>query len=255
MIAASLITKDRAALLARAIDSVRPLVDRTFVYDTGSSDDTVEMLETLDGVNLERGLWHDDFGAARNAALDMVGEDYEWVVWLDDDDVFVGANRLRAYIAEIDESRDGLFLTYVVQSSHEENFTTVRLDHRVFRRARGWRWQGHYSEALSLGREAQMRIVPRELCWVEHRPARLHKSGHYLDLLRRVRASGRLLDEVELLGLGIKLAHAGECAESLEVLTECCERETATTRVAELAHRSRDQVVRGEINSLARCIE
>jgi glycosyltransferase involved in cell wall biosynthesis len=46
-IAACLIVKDGAATIVRAIESVRPHVDEVCVYDTGSTDGTLELLTAL----------------------------------------------------------------------------------------------------------------------------------------------------------------------------------------------------------------
>src|SRR5947208_827532 len=44
-IAACLIVKDSAATIEKCLNSIRPFVDEINVYDTGSTDDTVEKLE------------------------------------------------------------------------------------------------------------------------------------------------------------------------------------------------------------------
>ena len=100
VIACCMITRDRAELALRAIESVRLHVDHVFVYDTGSVDDTVERLAQLNGVTVERGEWREDFSAARNAAFAMPGPEYDWLTWMDDDDVLEGPATLHEIVAE-----------------------------------------------------------------------------------------------------------------------------------------------------------
>src|SRR6266498_2490360 len=47
-IAACLIVKDAADTIEKCLDSIRPFVDEINIYDTGSTDDTLSILERLD---------------------------------------------------------------------------------------------------------------------------------------------------------------------------------------------------------------
>lgn len=78
-----LITKNEAARLADAINSVRGIADEVIVTDTGSTDGTVELAKSL-GAKVFHHTWTDDFAAARNAC--QVHASGEWILWLDADE-------------------------------------------------------------------------------------------------------------------------------------------------------------------------
>ncbi len=78
-----LIVKDEEETIERCLASVAGIADELVVYDTGSSDGTVALAESL-GATVIRGEWHDDFGRARNEALAHCHG--EWILHLDADE-------------------------------------------------------------------------------------------------------------------------------------------------------------------------
>jgi glycosyltransferase involved in cell wall biosynthesis len=78
-----MIVKNEARSLARCLDSVRGVVDRIIVLDTGSTDATVEIAKSF-GAEVHHETWRNDFAAARNAALDK--SDADWNLMLDGDE-------------------------------------------------------------------------------------------------------------------------------------------------------------------------
>jgi glycosyltransferase involved in cell wall biosynthesis len=79
----SMIVKNEARNVAACIGSVRSVVDELVVVDTGSTDETQDIVRSFGGRVLEV-PWTDDFAAARNASLDLATSD--WVFWLDGDE-------------------------------------------------------------------------------------------------------------------------------------------------------------------------
>lgn len=77
------IARDEARCIARCLSSVKPLVDRMLVLDTGSVDNTPQ-LALAQGAEVHRYTWQDDFSAARNRALDLAAA--PWVLVLDADE-------------------------------------------------------------------------------------------------------------------------------------------------------------------------
>jgi glycosyltransferase involved in cell wall biosynthesis len=64
------IAKNEESNIARSINSVKDCVDEMIVVDTGSTDRTVEVAESL-GARVERFEWINDFSAARNYAVSL----------------------------------------------------------------------------------------------------------------------------------------------------------------------------------------
>lgn len=131
IIAASLIVKDEAESLPRCLESVRPFVDEIVVYDTGSTDGTPELAESL-GARVVRGYWDDDFARARNAALDEVRA--TWVLQIDADETAEGdPDDLRRLLAGV----RGLDAFPVLIGNVQSDGTHWRFPaHRLFRRDR-----------------------------------------------------------------------------------------------------------------------
>ena len=68
LLSAVLIVKDEEAMLPDSLAALFPVCDEVVVYDTGSSDRTVDIARTA-GARVVLGYWDDHFGDARNRAL------------------------------------------------------------------------------------------------------------------------------------------------------------------------------------------
>lgn len=99
LLSACLIMKDEVANLERCLTSVRPVVDEIVVYDTGSTDGSIELARSLGAVVIE-GMWDDDFSRARNEARARCRG--TWLLHIDADEKLEDpptARRLRDVIA------------------------------------------------------------------------------------------------------------------------------------------------------------
>lgn len=85
-ISAVLIVKDEQDVLDASLAALG-WVDEIVVYDTGSTDQTRQIAARHTGTVVE-GFWDDDFGAARNRAVEHATGD--WVLTVDADEVFAG---------------------------------------------------------------------------------------------------------------------------------------------------------------------
>lgn len=102
LLAAALIVKNEEHALPgclEALNELRPLLSEICVYDTGSTDRTVEIAEAA-GARVERGYWDEDFARAKNAAGAMASA--KWVLSVDADERLVvpSASRLRRALRE-----------------------------------------------------------------------------------------------------------------------------------------------------------
>lgn len=79
----AMIVKNEAKNIRDAVLSFRPIADEIVVYDTGSTDGTQDILETL-GVRWIQGEWRKDFAWARNRSIEAAR--CAWILWMDADD-------------------------------------------------------------------------------------------------------------------------------------------------------------------------
>ena len=84
----ALITKNESRCIEKCLRTAIPYVDDVIVVDTGSTDDTCEIIKSVSGrIFLYHFDWIDDFSAARNYSLEMSekhGADYSLVLDADE---------------------------------------------------------------------------------------------------------------------------------------------------------------------------
>src|SRR6478609_4928618 len=115
-IAACLIVKDEERTLERCLTSIRPFVDEVNIYDTGSTDGTLALLDRLAHestlevggtptplapIRVERGEWRDDFSWARARSFAMASAGVGWLLWADADDEVIGGACMRTVVSEL----------------------------------------------------------------------------------------------------------------------------------------------------------
>jgi tetratricopeptide (TPR) repeat protein len=83
LLSAAMIVRDEERLLGACLSSLAAVVDEVVVVDTGSSDDSVAVAESL-GARTHRQPWTGDFSRARNAALELARG--QWILYIDADE-------------------------------------------------------------------------------------------------------------------------------------------------------------------------
>src|ERR1051325_1720858 len=155
-----MIVRDEAGNLAACVEPLRDLVSEIVVVDTGSTDQTRSIAESL-GAKVYDFPWIDDFAAARNASLDHATGD--WIFWMDADDRLdpVNRNRLRQLFSSVGEQRQAFRMSVLSRQGDQQ----LTLDHvRLFRRAPEIRWRGAVHEQIIPAlEEAGHARVPSEI--------------------------------------------------------------------------------------------
>lgn len=88
-ISAAIITRDDAHRIESTIKSVLPLVDRVYIMDFGSTDETITIAKKL-GVTVFQTAWKLDYSEIRNSLLDRIEEQgqTDLVLWIDPGELF-----------------------------------------------------------------------------------------------------------------------------------------------------------------------
>ncbi|MGH9033297.1 MAG: glycosyltransferase [Acidimicrobiia bacterium] len=96
LLSAAIIARDEAEHLPGCLESISEVVDEIIVVDTGSTDTTVDLARAA-GATVASRPWDDDFGAARNAAIDLARG--RWILYIDADERLTAAPELRDHLA------------------------------------------------------------------------------------------------------------------------------------------------------------
>lgn len=176
-----MMVRDELAVIDRALESVRGLVDLWHVVDTGSTDGSGSRARAVLDVP---GVTHvhewADFGTNRTAALACAGRSAEWLLMLDADMTVEYHGGLRAWLEGVDSELDGF---YVDVDDHGLHYRLPLL----VRSSLVWQYVGRTHEYLET---AGRSIAPLRGLVVTH-----HGDGAGRD--------GKLERDLELLEAGV----------------------------------------------------
>jgi tetratricopeptide (TPR) repeat protein len=125
-----MIVKDEAEMLPGFLERVRGLWDELVVVDTGSTDNSVALLEAA-GARVLHQPWRHDFALARNHSLDAATG--EWIIFLDPDE-YVSPAFVAQARAVLDDEAVGA-ATVAMQNLREDGHVQEACLLRMFRRA------------------------------------------------------------------------------------------------------------------------
>ncbi|MCL1967811.1 MAG: glycosyltransferase [Fibromonadales bacterium] len=89
-----MIVKNEEANIGRAIQSFLPFADEIIVNDTGSTDKTIEIVQSFPKTVLMTSEWIGDFAYSRNLSLEKAS--CSWILWMDADD-YVPPDQIDAF--------------------------------------------------------------------------------------------------------------------------------------------------------------
>ncbi|MHB1784055.1 MAG: glycosyltransferase, partial [Acidimicrobiales bacterium] len=237
LVSACLIVRDEQENLPRCLESMAGLADEIVVYDTGSTDSTVQIAVDA-GARVVRGYWDDDFGRARNDAL--AGCRGQWILWLDADEALDCDDTagLRTKLAECPTDVESFILHIDNLVGNEAGSTFTHPACRLFRRAYG-HWEGHIHEQVharagrpSLSRELLMSARIAHRGYLQSAMNERSKGDRNLRTAFSDLVDGPGLDwSTRLLSLGRSYGMAGLVEESLD---HCRDAASQTTNSLEL---------------------
>lgn len=144
----AILAKNEAEHISQCIQALSPAVDKVYVIDTGSRDDTVSLARTS-GAEVIETVWEDDFGRARQAAEPFLGE-HGWVLWVDADEFLLNEDvAVPRIIAGLYDDVTPPLLLRIVQMNHlegrvEPNYDTTRM----YPLGKGLTWKGRIHEQV-----------------------------------------------------------------------------------------------------------
>lgn len=108
MLTAVILTKNEEIHIERALASISTLVDRCFVVDSGSNDETISLAKAA-GAQVLENSWI-NYAAQFNWALDQLPSDTQWILRLDADEIVTDqlAKEIREKLASVPASVSGI---------------------------------------------------------------------------------------------------------------------------------------------------
>ena len=88
MISAVILTYNEENILDQCLSAL-DFVDHIIVYDSFSTDNTLDIAKKYNAKVIQRSF--DNYAAQRNAALQSVSADYDWIVMVDADEIITKA--------------------------------------------------------------------------------------------------------------------------------------------------------------------
>ncbi|MGZ4203474.1 MAG: glycosyltransferase, partial [Thermoleophilaceae bacterium] len=226
-ISLTMIVKDEEEMLPRCLEAIHDVVDEMIIVDTGSSDRTVEIAESL-GAKVLHHEWTGDFSEARNVSLEAASGD--WFMYLDADEVLVreDAKQLRKLAGHV--WREAFFVV-------ETNFTGdlddgMAVNHntlRMFRNRPEYRFKDRIHEQIAHSLPSNMpERIEQPSVRIEHygylgavRDSK-EKSRRNIELLERQIADGERSPFL-CFNLGSEHAAAGDAEAALVQFHEAWE--------------------------------
>jgi len=97
--------------------------------------------------------WINDFAAARNFNYSQVPEEYNWIMWLDADDIVKGSKHIVNAIKKVNDNVDGIILPYLYDFDEYGECTVKHNKIRITRNDGTFKWIGELHEDLIANRE------------------------------------------------------------------------------------------------------
>lgn len=155
-IALAMIVKDdtEVKLLERAINSVKDNIHGIFITATNQPNKKIQGLCKKFGANYSYFDWVKDFSKARNFNFSQVPQEFEWILWLDTDDVVQGSDNFQNAI-ELAKSNNikAIFARYLYQVELDEKgrVKQILIEHlreRLIRNDGTFEWVAPIHETL-----------------------------------------------------------------------------------------------------------
>lgn len=131
--------------LSKCLKSAAPHVDGIFVYVNAADvskipKDDFERVAQKYKATFDYGAWKGNFGVARRASFAMVSSDYEWILWLDADDVLINGEQIRLILKKANQQVTGIYANYEYDLDDKGNVLTEHAVARIVRNNGGFDW-------------------------------------------------------------------------------------------------------------------
>lgn len=185
-----MIIKNEEDTLQRILSQVKEFADELIIVDTGSTDNSIEIAKSFtDKVFCMQFV---DFSTCRNYSLAKATCDY--IMWLDADD-FIPAESI-AQLKDLKNSLDNVdmvMMPYQTAFDEEDNPTFTYYRERIFKRDKGYTFQGAVHEAITPSGNIVYKDIP-----IRHKKTKPATPLRNLNIYQNLIAKGLILNNREL---------------------------------------------------------
>ncbi|MFC7686604.1 glycosyltransferase [Ureibacillus sp. GCM10028918] len=181
-----MIVKNEEEVIERCLESIHELVDEINIVDTGSIDQTKEIVKKYTDRVFDF-QWIDDFAAARNYSFQQATK--EFILWMDADDIFTveDQEKFKMLKQSLHHSIDAVSMNYHLSFDSHGNVTSLLKRYRLVRKENGFKWIGAVHEYLSVSGN----LYDSEVA-VTHLPLG-HDSDRNISIYKKLLESGKTL--------------------------------------------------------------
>ena len=141
-----MIVKNEEACLEKCLMSMQELVSEVVIVDTGSTDRTIEIAQKYHAI-IKYYQWENDFAKARNYSLSFATQD--WILVLDAYEYLRESYRMLFQSAICEKNVDSYYIkTLSFTEDNSPQSCVINLNHRLFRRDKGFYYKGAIHEQL-----------------------------------------------------------------------------------------------------------
>ena len=164
-----MIVKNEEDVIARCLESVKDVVDEIIIVDTGSTDQTKEIVKKFTD-KIYDFKWVNHFAKARNFAFSKATKDYQ--MWLDADDIMTDREREKFLKLKkiLDPHTDIVTFKYHTHFDEAGNPTLTSTRERLFKREKNFQWNDAIHEYILMSGQ----IVHADIA-ISHK--KIHSSG------------------------------------------------------------------------------
>jgi len=145
-----MIVKNEEDVIGRCLASVKGIVDEINIIDTGSTDNTKQIVKQFTDRIFDF-EWIHHFAAARNFSFQQATKEY--ILWLDADDVLLEEDqeKFKALKESLTLDIDAVSMNYNLSFDNEGNVSSLLKRYRLVRRDKQFQWIGAVHEYLEVG--------------------------------------------------------------------------------------------------------
>lgn len=165
-----LIVKNEESVIERCLNSLTSFADEICIYDTGSTDNTINICKLIEKVKIIEGEWRDDFAWARNQSFQMATSDY--IMWIDADDVIDESSQ--KYLLEFKQKDlslyDQVYIMYRYNVTEQNKDDLHFYRERILKRILYPIWNGRIHETAHLSAKSNINsfYIPVSSCYINH---------------------------------------------------------------------------------------